>query len=59
MKKRIVSLFLLLVLLVSMAGTCCAESAVSSVDCQYKGNKYQGGYDECLFHTTKHNGVQL
>ena len=43
MKKRIVSLFLLLVLLVSMVGTCCAESAVSSVDCQYKGNKYQGG----------------
>lgn len=43
MKKRIVSLFLMLVMLTSVIGTCYAENPVSSFNCQYTGSKTEGG----------------
>ncbi len=43
MKKRIISLFLMLAILTSVIGTCFAASSVSFVDCQYKGSRTQGG----------------
>lgn len=45
MKRRIISLFLLLALLTSIISTCFAASSVGSVACQYKSTdaKTKGG----------------
>ena len=43
MKRRIISLFLLMVLVTGIIGTSYAASPVTSVSCQYTGSKTNGG----------------